>query len=89
MSDMIGLVGVACFLVAYFLLQSGRVKHNGGVYLWLNLAGALLVMASLVFSWNLPAFLLEAAWASISIYGLYKHVYGPRLTTEKPDDTTR
>ena len=78
MADFIGMLGVGCFLLAYFLLQREKLTHNGALYLGLNLAGAVMVMISLLFQWNLPAFLLEAAWASISIYGLYKHVYLPK-----------
>ena len=38
--------------------------------LLLNLAGSCLVMVSLARAFNLPAFLLEAAWALIALYGL-------------------
>ena len=77
-SDIIGTIGVICFLAAYFLLQKGMLIHTGVAYLGLNLAGALLVMFSLLVHWNLPAFLLEAAWALISIYGIYRHIYLPK-----------
>lgn len=83
MSDIIGLLGVACFLVAYYLLQKNRVTYNSAPYLGLNLAGAVMVMISLVFQWNLPAFLLEAIWAIISLYGLYKHIYLPKRKANK------
>ena len=72
-ADMLGDIGVICFLSAYFLLQRGRIPHTGLIYLGLNLAGALLVIVSLLFHWNRPAFLLEAAWALISIYGIWKY----------------
>ncbi len=74
-ANIIGNIGVVCFLAAYFFLQKGRMKHTDASYLCLNLAGSLLVIVSLLVDWNFPAFLLEAAWALISIYGLYKHVY--------------
>jgi hypothetical protein len=78
MADIIGLVGVCCFLYAYLLLQSMKTGATSAKYLMLNLVGAILVMISLIFDWNLPAFLLEAAWASISMYGIYKHIYLPK-----------
>ena len=56
------------------LLQQGRVLHTGLAYLGLNLIGSLLVIVSLLFHWNMPAFLLEAAWALISMYGIYKYL---------------
>lgn len=71
----VGGVGIACFLSAYFLLQKGTWSPAGLPYLGTNLAGAILVMFSLLIDWNLPAFLLEAAWALITLYGMVKHLY--------------
>lgn len=76
--NIVGFMGVICFLAAYFLLQKGALAANGIHYLGLNLAGAILVMLSLLVDWNLSAFLLEATWALISIYGIYIHVYKKR-----------
>ncbi|NBO18419.1 MAG: hypothetical protein EBV03_04175 [Proteobacteria bacterium] len=73
-ADIIGNVGVVCFLAAFFMLQKGRLRHDDMPYLVLNLAGAVLLMASLLVHWNLSAFLLEAAWGCISMYGIYKKV---------------
>lgn len=71
--NIIGNIGVLCFLSAYFLLQKEKVTHRGRLYLGLNLAGALMVIYSLMFDWNLPSFLLEAAWTMITMYGIYKY----------------
>jgi hypothetical protein len=81
-TDILGNIGIICFLSAYFLLQKGRLPPTGLGYLGLNLAGSILLMVSLVFDWNLPAFLLEAAWALISIYGIYRHIYLPGRKSE-------
>lgn len=77
LADIVGIIGVSCFLGTYFLLQRQKITPTGVCYLSLNLAGAVLVMLSLLVNWNLPAFLLEAAWAIISIYGIYTHIYLP------------
>lgn len=82
-ANIVGNIGVACFLAAYFLLQKGKLTATGAWYLGLNLGGAVCLMLSLLVNWNLPAFLLEAAWASISIYGIIKHLYLPRRNTGK------
>ena len=71
-ADIIGNIGVVCFLAGFFLLQKERLRHDDIAYLLLNLAGAVLLMGSLLIHWNLSAFLLEAAWACISMYGIYK-----------------
>ena len=74
LANIVGNIGVVCFLAAYWLLQKGKLAHTGLAYLGLNLIGAILVMLSLMVDWNLPAFLLEAAWALISIYGIVTHL---------------
>jgi hypothetical protein len=74
-TDILGNIGTLCFLSAYFMLQNGKIAPTGMPYLAANLAGSILLIISLLFHWNLPAFLLEAAWALISIYGIYRHIY--------------
>jgi hypothetical protein len=37
-----------------------------------NTLGALLIVFSLRYKWNLSAFVMEGAWFLLSIYGLYK-----------------
>ena len=68
--DVVGLVGLVSILAAYFLLQTNRLTSDSYPYLILNLAGASMVLISLLFEFNLPAFLLEAAWVLISLYGV-------------------
>jgi hypothetical protein len=72
-AHIIGNTGVICFLVAYYLSQKGRLAHTGLWYLGLNLAGSIFLLISLLIEWNLSAFVLEAAWALISIGGIYKY----------------
>ncbi len=71
-ANIAGHIGVFCFLYAYYLLQRQSVRFDSLIYLGLNLAGSLLVMYSLLVEWNAPAFVLEAFWAMISIYGIYR-----------------
>ncbi len=71
-ADIVGNIGVVCFLLGFFLLQKEKLRHDDMAYLLLNLSGAVLLMASLLIHWNLSAFLLEAAWACISMYGIFK-----------------
>jgi hypothetical protein len=67
----VGLAGMIITLLAYFLLQAQKLHGNGLVYQLMNALGALGVALSLLFgTFNLPAFLLEAIWFVISIYGI-------------------
>lgn len=70
--DLGGLAGVLLMLVAYALGQLGRLRVDSVPALLMNLAGAVLVMVSLLFKFNLSAFLMEAAWAVVAMSGLVR-----------------
>jgi paired small multidrug resistance pump len=67
--DWVGMAGMATVLLAYFLLQAGRVGGTSHRYQLLNALGSAGVMVSLVGTFNLSVFLLEAAWIVVSLYG--------------------
>jgi hypothetical protein len=62
--DLAGLIGVVVMLWAYVGAQNGRIDPTGLTSLLMNIIGPLLVIFSLLFAFNLPAFMTEAAWAS-------------------------
>jgi paired small multidrug resistance pump len=68
--DWAGLVGVALTLVAFYLLQAGRLRGDG----------AFAVLLSLLYAFNLSAFVLEGLWLGISIYGIAR---GRRLRSSR------
>lgn len=70
--DFIGNVGVFLILTVYLALQTGKTSSDSTVYSLLNAIGAGLILTSLVFQFNLSAFIVEAFWLIISIYGLTK-----------------
>jgi hypothetical protein len=70
--DITGLTGVILIVVAYLLLQLGKLPSSAPAYSVLNALGALLVMVSLYFDFNLSAFLMEAFWFVISLFGLLR-----------------
>jgi hypothetical protein len=76
--DLAGNVGVAMMVGAYLLLQLGKLRINDVSYSLINALGAALVLISLLYSFNLSAFLVESFWVLISLFGLIKF-----LTTRK------
>lgn len=72
MFDFIGITGVTLLLAAFFQLQRGKLAADSFPYLWLNLLGAVGILVSLIHAWNLSAFVIETAWAFISLYGIIK-----------------
>ncbi|MEP6569744.1 MAG: hypothetical protein ABJC10_08225 [Acidobacteriota bacterium] len=76
--DLVGNVGVLLMVVAYLLLQLGKISSSAVSYLLLNASGAVMVMVSLAFRFNLSAFLMEAFWLLISLYGLTRPLFAKR-----------
>jgi paired small multidrug resistance pump len=70
----IGLLGVLITLLAYVLLQTGKIKSAYGNYALYNLIGSLLILVSLYDKFNLPATIMEITWSLASIYGLIKAI---------------
>lgn len=70
--DWAGLLGVGLTLLAFWLLQAGRVRGDGLTYQLMNAFGALAVLVSLLYAFNLSAFVLEGLWLAISIYGIVR-----------------
>jgi hypothetical protein len=68
-SDFIGCVGTLIILIVYALLQLGKMEATSFAYSLLNVIGAVLILSSLLFSWNLAAVLMEVSWVIISLYG--------------------
>lgn len=70
--DLIGLTGVALILIAYFALQTERIDAEDWRFSAINGLGAILIMISLYFTFNLASFVIEIFWLIISLYGLWK-----------------
>ena len=70
--DWAGLLGVLLILLAYFLLQSGRLRGDALLFQLTNALGALGILISLLYAFNLSAFVMEAAWFAVSIYGIVR-----------------
>lgn len=70
LSDIIGLIGVAFILVTYAALQLEKLDPKALPYSILNAVGAALIVLSLLKDFNLAAFVIEASWFLISLFGI-------------------
>ena len=70
--DLLGNVGVLTILWCYLSLQLGRMSNEDLRFSLLNGAGAIFIIISLLFEFNLSAFIIELFWLLISIVGLIK-----------------
>lgn len=71
-SNIIGILGVFLVVLAYFLLQYGKLPAHGFAYPVLNLLGALMIIFSLFYAWNLPSVIIETAWILVSLFGIVR-----------------
>ena len=67
-----GLLGAACIVLDYFLLNTGRLHSETYTYQALNILGAAGILVSLHYTFNLATFFLEIIWVSIAVYGICK-----------------
>ena len=70
--DLVGIVGTLIVVVAYFGTQQGWLRATDWRFPLANLVGAVLILVSLWFDWNLPAVVVEVFWVAISLHGLWR-----------------
>ncbi|MDP3465544.1 MAG: hypothetical protein Q8R86_07220 [Sulfuricurvum sp.] len=83
LSDLIGIVGVLIIIIAYMLLQLEKIEAKALSFSVLNTLGALLIIVSLLYDWNLASFIMESTWMMLSLYGILKYY----KTVKKGEDT--
>lgn len=70
--QVLGMIGAGCIVFSYWMIVSQRWHSQAPAYLLTNLAGAVLLIISLCFNFNLGSMLIELFWVYISVAGLWK-----------------
>jgi len=70
--DGVGLLGVCVLMGAYVRVQWQRDFAKTTVYSILNFWGSVFLVWAACWKWNPAAFIGNAAWAVISLYGVYR-----------------
>lgn len=73
--DIAGAAGVVLIIGTYLLLQFDKLESGSLIYSLLNAAGAALIIVSLIFDFNLSAFIVEFFWLLISLFGIGKYFF--------------
>jgi predicted membrane protein len=71
--EITGIFGVIIIIIAYILLQLEKMDAKDLGFSILNTIGALLIIISLLYDWNLASFIMEATWMMVSLYGIIKY----------------
>jgi hypothetical protein len=70
--QLVQIVGALLVLVGFTLAQLGRVDHQSGAYLIVNLFGSAMLAVDALIGRQYGFFLLEGVWALISAGGLIR-----------------
>ncbi len=70
--DLVGFIGVGFLLYAYAALQLGKMSADAPIYSVLNGLAAILILFSLLFTFNAASFVIELFWLAISLIGLIR-----------------
>lgn len=73
LTDLIGILGVIVIIIAYILLQLEKMDAKDLGFSVLNTLGALFIIISLLYDWNLASFIMESTWMIVSLYGILKY----------------
>ena len=70
-----GIAGFLCYIIGFAGVQLGFIDGNNiGYTLW-SLAGASLVLTSLMGAFNLASMLIQVSWIIICISGLIRRAW--------------
>jgi len=78
-TNIIGTVGVAMILMAYYMNTVKMIPVNGKLFYVMNTIGAALACYASILIQFWPFVVLESAWTLVSIYGLIRTM-GVKMT---------
>ncbi len=76
--DILGTIGVGFIIVMYAMLQLGKISAERPAFSAFNALGAVFILISLTYEFNLSAAMMEGVWLVVSLYGLWKALSGRR-----------
>jgi hypothetical protein len=71
--DVLGWIGAAALLSAYWLVSTQTARGDSRTYQGMNLLGATLVLVNSLYYGAYPSVGVNAAWIAIGTYALARH----------------
>lgn len=68
----IGMIAPLSLLLAFFLLNLGKLTADHYTYQWMNVIGAAALTYSVISPMNIGVFVTEVLWTLIGVYGVVK-----------------
>lgn len=72
-ADAVGSLGALIVVAAYFATQVRMINSDDLIFPVVNLVAALLIVYSLMHTFNLASMLIEGFWIIISVVGIIQH----------------
>lgn len=79
-----GVAGFLCYIIGFAGVQLGFIDGNSNGYTLLSLAGASLVLFSLIGAFNLASMLIQISWIIICLAALLRRALNPNHRPVKP-----
>lgn len=70
--EIAGWCGAVVLLSSYALLSAGRLTSASATYQWMNLAGAIGLMANQAFHGSWPPIAVNLVWSAIAVAALVR-----------------
>ncbi len=80
--DLVGILGVAMIVGSYFLIQLRKMSGTSLSYTVLNGMGAAFILYSLLYEFNMSAFIVELFWLLISLMGVGRIIIEKRRNSQ-------
>jgi hypothetical protein len=68
-----GMCGMICILLAFVLNVFKRIEPSSMAFLWLNLAGSVLLAWYAILLASAPFLILNAVWSVVALWGILHH----------------
>ncbi|TDI74271.1 MAG: hypothetical protein E2O84_06100 [Bacteroidetes bacterium] len=72
--DLLGNIGVIAIIGSYLGIQLDWLDARGLLYSVINAIGAVFILVSLLYSFNLSSFIIEVFWIAISLIGIVRGI---------------
>ena len=70
LGQVIQIIGALLILVAFVLVQLGRLRPSTWTYLWLNFVGSAVLAVDALVGREIGFLLLEGVWAVVSLWSI-------------------
>ncbi|WP_435433330.1 CBU_0592 family membrane protein [Zunongwangia endophytica] len=80
--SLIGWLGAILFIIAYFLLSTGKLSAKRPTYHLLNVIGGICLVVNASKLDDFPNIVVNIVWALIALFALYRIIWNSKKNSE-------